>query len=327
MGILGASRVAKYAIVAAAKECPAVRVVGIASRDLSRAQAYAAEQGIAHAFGSYEQMLRSDDVDAIYVALPNSHHCEWSVKALEAGKHVLCEKPFCANAVEAARMLAAAERTGGLLMEAYHSGFHPAYRRLREIVQSGELGRIERVEVKFLCRVPPADDLRFRYELGGGAAMDVGSYAVHLTRFVMGEEPRVLTATATLVRPDVDGRMDAALAFPSGAQGAVACSLVERLWNFRFTLKVVGTEGSLRVTNPWAPQMVLHSITVIDKQGRKRRDPVSRRPSTYVHQLRAFADATTNPTGFPATDSLRTMEIIDQLYLTAGLPLRGKRLS
>ena len=155
--------------------------------------------------------------------------------------------------------------------------------------------------------------------------MDVGSYAVHLAHSVMGEEPRVRSAKAKLTRPNVDGRMDAVLEYPSGAEGSVACSIVERVWNFRFTLKVFGTEGALKVTNPWAPQMAFHSITVIDKRGRKRPDMVSRRPSTYVYQLRAFAHATMDPTGFPATDSLRTMEIIDQLYLRAGLPLRGKR--
>jgi predicted dehydrogenase len=154
--------------------------------------------------------------------------------------------------------------------------------------------------------------------------MDVGSYAVHLARFVVGEEPRVRSAKARLTRPDVDGRMDAVLEYPSGTEATLACSIVERLWNFRFTLKVVGTEGTLNVTNPWAPQMAFHSITVVDKGGRKRRDVVSRTPSTYVHQLRAFSHATTDPAAFPATEALRTMEIIDQLYSSAGLPLRGK---
>ena len=324
IGILGASRVAVYALVKAARECPDVQVVGVASRDVARAEAYARMHGLARAFGSYEDLLSSSDVDAVYVCLPNSHHCQWSVRSLEAGKHVLCEKPLSSNAAEAVQMNAAAARTGRLLMEAHHSTFHPAYHRLREIVASGELGRVERVEVKFLCRVPQNDDLRFRYELGGGAGLDVGCYALRLARFVMAEEPRVRAARAIVTRPDVDGRMDADLLFPSGATGTVACSLVERLWRTRFTLVVTGTDGTLRSISPWAPQLFFHSTTVVDRHGRKRREHVARQPSTYVHQLRAFSHATKNPAAYPATEALRTMETIDATYLAAGLPLRGR---
>jgi predicted dehydrogenase len=324
VGILGTSRVAVYALLKAARECPGVGVVGVASRDAGRARAFAATHGLARAFGAYDEMLRSDEIDAVYIGLPNSHHCEWSVRALESGKHVLCEKPFCSNANEAADMIAAAARTGRLLMEAHHPAFHPAYHRLRDIVQSGEIGRVERVDVKFLCHVPPSDALRFRYELAGGASMDVGCYAVRLVRFVAGEEPTVHSARAVVTQPDIDGRMDAELTFPSGATGTVACSLIERLWNFRFTLAVTGRDGTLRSTSPWAPHFFFHSITVVDRRGRKRRDRVARRPTTYVHQLRAFARATTDPAAFPATEALRTMAVIDEMYLKAGLPVRGR---
>ena len=153
--------------------------------------------------------------------------------------------------------------------------------------------------------------------------MDVGCYAVHLARFVTGEEPTVRSANATVVRPNVDGRMDAVLEFPSGAEATIACSIVESLWNFRFTLTVVGTDGALKVTHPWAPHLLLHSITLVDKIGRKRRDRVARRPSTYVHQLRAFALAAATPAAFSDTDARRTMEVIDQMYQRSGLPVRG----
>jgi predicted dehydrogenase len=326
IGILGASRVAVYAIVTPAKECPGIRIVGVASRDVARTRTYAAAHGLATAFGSYDEMLRSDLVDAVYVAVPNSQHCEWTVRALESGKHVLCEKPLASNASEAAHMIAAADRTGRLLMEAHHSAFHPAYHRLREIVESGEIGNVERVDVKFLSRVPQSNALRFSYELGGGASMDVGCYAVRLARFVTGEEPSVVTAEAIVAQPDVDGRMDAALAFPSGATGTVACSLIERFWNFRFTLAVKGTAGTLKSTSPWAPQLFFHSISIVDAQGRMRRDRAATRyPTTYVHQLQAFARAARDPRAVPATDAQRTLAVIDQMYRKAGLPLRGQR--
>lgn len=325
IGILGASRVGKYALLAPAKASSDVRIVAVASRDLTRAQAYATAHGIPRALGSYDGLLESDEVDAIYVGLPNSLHCEWSIKGLAAGKHVLCEKPFASNAREASAMLAAAERSGRLLMEAHHSAFHPAYRHIRDIVRSGAVGRIVRVEVKFLCRVPATDALRFQFALGGGAGMDVGCYAVHLARFVTGEEPLVRSANATLVQPNVDGRMDAVLDFPSGVEATLACSIVERLWNFRFTLAVVGTEGTLKVTHPWAPHLFLHSIMLVDKHGRRRRHRIARQPSTYVHQLRAFVAAVETPVAFPATEAQRTMDVLDHIYRRAGLPVRGDR--
>lgn len=316
---------AQYALLAPAKVSSDVRVVAVASRDVARAQAYATAHGIPRALGSYDGLVESNDVDAVYVALPNSLHCEWSVKGLAAGKHVLCEKPFAANASEASMMLAAAERSGRLLMEAHHSAFHPAYRHIRDIIKNGAIGRIVRVEVKFLCRVPPTDALRFQYALGGGAGMDVGCYAVHLARFVTGEEPLVRSANATLAQPNVDGRMDAVLDFPSGAEATIACSIVERLWNFRFSLAVMGSEGTLKVRHPWAPHLFLHAITLVDKHGRRRRDRIERRPSTYVHQLRTFASAVETPAAFPAIEARRTMEVIDDMYRRAGLPVRGDR--
>lgn len=325
IGILGASRVATYALLAPARDNPDVQIVAIASRELARAEAYAATHGIARAFDSYDRLVESPDVDAVYVGLPNSRHCEWSVKSLAAGKHVLCEKPFAANAQEATAMLAAADGTARLLMEAHHCAFHPAYRHVRSIVQEGAVGRIVRIEIKFLAKVPATDDLRFRYELGGGAGMDVGCYAVHLARFITGEEPVVRSAQASLVRPNVDGRMDAVLEFPSGAHATLACSIVERLWGLRFTLRVVGSEGILNVRHPWAPHLLLHSITIVDKNGKTRRDRVVRRPSTYVHQLRAFAAAAATPAAFPAIDAQRTMAVIDRMYERAGLSIRGDR--
>jgi predicted dehydrogenase len=325
VGILGASRVAVYAVITPAREHPGVRIAGVASRDIARARQYAAAHDIPQVFDTYEELLRSDRIDAVYVALPNSEHCEWAVRALEAGKHVLCEKPFASNATEADQMIAAAERSGRLLMEAHHSAFHPAYQRLRTIVASGEIGHVQSIDVRFLCRVPQSDALRFRYDLGGGASMDVGCYAVRLARFVTAEEPEVLAATATVTRPNVDGRMDARLGFPSGATGTVACSLIERLWNFRFTLTVSGTNGRLKAISPWAPQFFFHSISVVDSRGRARRDVAAARyPTTYVHQLDAFVRASARPRMFPATDAKRTMAVIDEMYLKAGLPLRGR---
>jgi predicted dehydrogenase len=324
VGVLGASRVAVYALLEPAKECPDVRIAGVASRDAARARTYAAAHGLS-AFDSYDDMLRSEQIDAVYVAVPNSQHCEWTVRALEAGKHVLCEKPLASNAAEAMHMIAAADRTGRLLMEAHHSAFHPAYHRLREIIASGEVGTVERVDVKFLSRVPQSNALRFRYELGGGASMDVGCYAVRLARFVTAEEPSVVSAEAIVTQPNVDGRMDAVLAFASGATGTVACSLIERFWNFRFTLAVRGTAGSLKATSPWAPQLFFHSISITDDRGRVRRDRVAARfPATYVHQLHAFARATRDPRANLAIDAQRTMTVIDNMYLRAGLPLRGQ---
>jgi predicted dehydrogenase len=323
IGILGAARIAPMALIRPARQVPGVEVAAVAARDPERARRFAARHGVPRAHESYERLLADPEIDAVYNPLPNSHHCEWTLAALEAGKHVLCEKPFAANAAEAARMGEAAARAGRVLMEAFHWRYHPLAERLRAIVASGELGAVRHVEARFCVPLLLPGDIRFRLDLAGGATMDTGCYAIHVVRTLAGAEPEVTRARVRLASPRVDRWMAAELRFPDGRSGRVECSLASaRL--LAASARVVGDAGELRVTNPIAPQL-WHRLRVRCAGGRRsERVPGD---ASYTHQLRAFRAAVREGAPFPTTpaDALANMRVIDAIYEKSGLGIRQGR--
>jgi len=216
-GVLGTARVAPYALLAPAKEMQDVEVSGIASRTLQKAEEFAARHGIPRSFGSYDALLESAEIDAVYVALPPALHYEWARRAIEAGKHVLCEKPLAENAQRAQELTLFAKQHGRVLVEGMHMRYLDRLHRQRELVASGDLGRLVRIES--CLRTPymrmAKDDFRLRFELGGGAALDLGCYAVSNLRYLAGEEPEVLSVRHKCSSPEVDRWMRATLRFPS----------------------------------------------------------------------------------------------------------------
>ena len=269
---------------------------------------------------SYEELVADPEIDAVYNPLPNSHHFEWSRRALQAGKHVLCEKPLTANAAEARRLATTADEVGLVLMEAFHYRYHPLMRRAIEVVRDGELGAVERIEAWMQIPLLPPGDIRYRSELAGGATMDVGSYTVHMLRTLAGTEPEVVSARARLRRPGVDRWMQAELRFPGGCSGRMTCSLFgARL--LKIALRVTGDEGELRITNPTAPQY-FHRFS-LTSSGRKRRERFGKR-ATYAYQLDAFSEAaeTGRPPLTGPADAVANMEVIDAIYRAAGLEPR-----
>ena len=225
IGILGAARIAPSAVIKPARNIGEAVVAAVAARDRSRADAFASKHAIPNVRDSYAALVADPEIDAIYNPLPNGLHAEWTIAALEAGKHVLCEKPFTANAKEAEAVAAVAARTGLVVMEAFHYRYHPLAQRMREIVESGELGTIRRVETALCFPLPKFSDIRYQYDLAGGATMDVGTYTVHMARLLGCEEPEVVSAEAKLRTPDVDRAMRAELTFPSGHTGRITCSM------------------------------------------------------------------------------------------------------
>ena len=217
IGILGAARIAPGAAVKPARNVSDADVVAVAARDRSRADAFASKHGIGRVHDSYAALVADPDIDAIYNPLPNGLHAEWTIAALEAGKHVLCEKPFTANAQEAEAVAAVATRTGLVVMEAFHYRYHPLAQRMRAIVDSGELGPIRRVETALCFPLPKFSDIRYQYALAGGATMDVGTYTVHMARLLGCEEPEVVSAHAKLRTPDIDRAMRAESRVPERA--------------------------------------------------------------------------------------------------------------
>ena len=320
IGVLGAARIAPTAVIRPARASTVAEVAAVAARSAGKAQAFADKHGIARVHRSYEDLLADPAVDAVYNPLPNGLHGRWTLAALEAGKHVLCEKPFTANAEEASRVAAAATASGLVVMEAFHYRYHPLAGRVAEIIGSGVLGPLRHVEATVAFPLPAFSDIRYDYSLAGGAMMDAGCYAVHMARLLGGEEPEVRSAKALLRGPSVDRAMRASLRFPSGHTGSVHASL----WSstvLKLSMKAIGENGTLKVLNPLGPHAV-HRLSLRLKN-RRSSETFGKRP-TYAYQLDAFTDAVLHGKPFPTTadDAVKNMTVIDAIYRAAGLPLR-----
>ncbi len=320
-GILGAARIAPMALVRPARAVEGVEIVAVAARDEARARKFARAQRIPRVHPSYAALLTDPEIDAVYVPLPNSLHAEWTIRALEAGKHVLCEKPLASNAAEAARMVEAAERSGRVLVEAFHWRHHPLAARMRAIVASGELGEIRHVEATMCIPLPIPGDIRYRLDLAGGATMDTGCYTLDVVRFLAAAEPQVVSAEARLSSPRVDRWMRADLRFAGGRTGRITCALFSSTL-LDISARVVGSRGELRVFNPIGPH-IYHRLRVITG-GSSRRERIPG-DATYTHQLRDFIATVrgTRPADPSLADSLGNMRAIDAVYAASGLATRG----
>ncbi|MGA8329902.1 MAG: Gfo/Idh/MocA family oxidoreductase [Mycobacterium sp.] len=320
IGVLGAARIAPSALIKPAQDNDDVVVVAIAARDGSRAAAFAAQHGIPRVHKSYEALTDDPDIDAIYNPLPNGLHGRWTRAALAAGKHVLCEKPFTANAAEAREIAELSAKSELIVMEAFHYRYHPLALRAEEIITSGELGKLTRVEAALCFPLPRFSDIRYDYSLAGGALMDAGCYAVHMVRTFGGSTPEVVSAHAKLHDPRVDRAMTAELRFAAGHTGRVRCSM----WSARLletSARIVGDQGELKLFNPVTPHLV-HRMSVRSSDGRRvERFP---RRASYAYQLDAFAAAVLRggPVKTPPSDAVENMALIDAIYRAAGLPLR-----
>jgi predicted dehydrogenase len=322
IGILGAAKIAPKAVIAPASARTDCEVIAMAARDADRARAYAEEHGIPHVADSYEDLLARDDIDLIYNALPPHRHADLTIAALEAGKAVLCEKPFAMNAVEAAQMVEASTRTGKPLIEAFHYRFHPAFQRVFDIVRSGQLGVVHRIEAAFDVTIPyRPGELRHTLTVGGGALMDLGCYPLHAVRTLIGAEPTVVSATAQCEHPGVDLKTVAEVTFPGGETASIHTSMAPDT-PFNAWIRVVGSDGHLEITNPIHPHRG-HSIATTIK-GKAETFKVDGQ-ATYDHQLAHVMDVMAGRTA-PLTggkDAVGNMMAIDAIYRAAGLNPRG----
>jgi predicted dehydrogenase len=327
IGTLGAARITAGALIKPARNVPEVTVSAVAARDPERARRFADKHRIRMVHPSYEALIADPAIDAIYNPLPNSLHAPWTLRAIAAGKHVLCEKPFTSNAAEAAQVAAAAQASGLVVMEAFHYRYHPLAQRMLEIVAgqaadaAGEIGPLRYLEASQCFPLPRFSDIRYSYELAGGATMDAGCYAINWLRMLGPGEPEVVEARAKLHGPNVDRAMSASFRFPGGVLGRMTASL----WSaqvFRLDAKAVGDRGVMRVLNYTAPQ--LYNRLTVTADGYTRRERVSGE-STYTYQLRAFASAVLHgdPVLTTPEDAVANMTVIDSVYRAAGLPPRG----
>jgi len=253
-GFISTARINRR-LLAAAEKSDRADVVAVASRDAGRAEAYAVEHGIERAHGSYEALIEDPEVDAVYISLPNSLHVEWSVRALTAGKHVLCEKPLTRSPAEAEEAFAAAERAGRILMEAFMWRHSPQTAKLEQLVRGGVIGQLQLLRATFSFPVEGRRNIRLAPELEGGALMDVGAYCVSAARLLAGEPERVY-GEQVIGDTGVDILFTGILRF---ARGAIAQIDAGMELPRRDGLEAVGTEGSLVIPDPWlARRLVLH---------------------------------------------------------------------
>ena len=307
IGILGAARIAPIALIRPARELAEAEVVAVAARSPEKAAKFASKHGVPRVHPSYEALLADPEIDAVYNPLPNGLHCEWTLAALEAGRHVLCEKPMASNADETLRMAVAAEKAGLVLDEAFHWRAHPLAARMREIIESGEIGELRHVEASLCIPFLLPGDIRYRLDLAGGATMDTGCYTVSVVRHLAGSEPEVRGARAKLSSPGVDRFMQAELDFGGGVSGRITCSLFSAKL-LSVSASAEGTKGSLRVFNPIAPHLY-HRLSVRGEQG--SRSERVRGDATYTHQLRAFRVSTDAASVLTPTGSSPDGEVED----------------
>jgi len=314
-GVIGTANIGRRAVNPAIKASANGELLAVASRTAEAAADFAADGGIPRHYGSYAALLEDPDIDAVYIPLPNSLHREWTIRAAEAGKHVLCEKPLALTAAECREMSEAAARHGVHLMEAFMYRFHPRIARLGEMLAAGAAGEIRMIQSVFTFRLTRPDNIRFSAALGGGALLDVGCYCVNVSRTLAGAEPVEVQAFANWTDSGVDAMMSGTLRFPGGVLASFECGLDSKR---RESVEVGGTEASLRIEDAFLPGTGDVGIE-------ERRDgaaPVRHvigGTDEYRHMVEHFADCvlTGAPPRYPADEAARNMRVIEALYASA----------
>lgn len=318
IGVLGAARIAAEGIIEPARAL-GHEVVAVAARDRTRAERFAAEHGVAHVHDTYADVLTDPEVDVVYNALVNSLHARWNIAALEAGKHVLSEKPITGNAAEARAVRETARRSRGEIVEGLHYLHHPVNVRLRELVMSGGLGALERVTVVLATPPPPDTDPRWSKELSGGATLDLGCYVISAARHVgrwVGAQPRVVSADARVRDDGVDAAMSVSLDYGGGLTADCVWDMTADARTMTWT--VVGSRGS--ATSPSFAVPHLDNRLQTSTGGRTAQENLGDQTS-YTYQLAALERTLESGEPFPADidDAVSNAELMDECLRKAGL--------
>ncbi|MFN3213054.1 MAG: Gfo/Idh/MocA family protein [Henriciella sp.] len=318
IGLLGAARITDKAVIHPTRVIPQTYIAAVAARDRTRAESFAAKHNIGAVLDSYDDVIGSEDVALIYNPLPINLHADWTIKALEAGKPVLCEKPFAMNTDEARAMLAASEASGQRLIEAFHYRYHPAFETCLAWLAADEIGELKEIHAAFDVEIKDnGTEIRHRVETGGGAMMDLGCYPLHWALSVTGEAPKEVEASATLTAAGVDESMRAELSFPSGAVAHLTTNMGPGA-EFRAEMKLVGTAGEITFVNPLAPHNKFIPGRLTSSRGWEAEiSPIS----TYTYQLATVWDALQTGVPLPTEGDmiLRQQIVLDAVYESAGL--------
>lgn len=325
-GILSTASINSYGFLPHARRAEGVELVSIASRDAARARSYAEKHGIPHWHGSYEELLESKDVNSVYIPLPASMHAEWSIRAMEAGKHVLCEKPATVSAAEMERVAEAAERTGMAWAEAFHNRHHPVVEKALEMARDGEIGEIIKTRAVFCIPLLDFSKVQYKPELGGGALLDVGCYAASFARWAAGCDSfdSVKAKATNSPTNGVNLSCAATIQFSNGVAGEIYCSFLHYLPEFA---SIAGSRGRIALMQYIHPVLEIggknipvYALALITKKGIKNIRIESE--TSYYHQLEAFSRDVRSGGGSRATgprEALANMRLLDAIAESAGI--------
>ena len=311
-GILGTARINR-SLIPPLRLSLRNQLLGVASRDATRARSYADERGIPKSYGSYEALLADDDIDVVYIPLPNTMHAEWAIKAAEAGKHVLCEKPLALTVDEVDKMTQAAEKAGIVLMEAFMYRYHARTFKVKSMIDSGEIGEIHHVKGGFTFALNREGDVRWDSSLGGGSLWDVGCYPLNYTRYMLGAEPTKVYGQSFEGPSGVDISFTAQLQFPGNISAQFDSGFRTQ---FRMYTEISGSKGSIYL--PMAFKPGLRSFIHLTKGNDTTRIAVDGN-LLYLDEVEEMADCIheSRQPALSLTDSRGNIAAIQALYESA----------
>ncbi|CAG0940355.1 D-xylose 1-dehydrogenase (NADP+) [Anaerolineae bacterium] len=317
-GILSTAKIGMRSVIPAIQQSRNGFVAAIASRDEQHARDAAQSAKIPRAFGSYEALLDDPEIDAVYIPLPNNLHKEWTIRAAERGKHILCEKPFASNTAEVDEMIASAKQHRVVLMEAFMYRFHPQYARAQELIADGAIGELQVIRSAFSFRLEDLQNIRMQKQLSGGSLMDVGCYCVNQARFVAGAEPVEVQANAVLGNASqVDEIFAGILRFPGDVIAHFDSGFRQA---YREMLEIAGSQGRIVVERPIKPGMAggIGRITLV-RADDSHETITTESANHYQLMCEHFADAVMNgaPLRYPPEEGRAQMRVIDALYEAA----------
>jgi predicted dehydrogenase len=317
-GILSTADIGMSKVTPAIQAAQNAEVVAIASRDADRAAAAAAQLGISTSYGSYESLLQAEDIDAVYIPLPNDLHAEWTMKAAAAGKHVLCEKPLAMTAAQAEEMVAVCAEAGIKLAEAFMYRHHPTWVEAVRLLRSGAIGELVAVQSWFSYFNDDPANIRNRVDNGGGAVMDIGCYNINLSRMLFDGEPITITST---VRRDpvmgIDTLTSAVLEFPGGGQSALTCAIRSEPYQ---RVHIVGSEGRIEIEIPFNIPWDRETRIFLTSGGDPPEAPATETitfpaANAYTIEAELFGEAVRSDGAYPVPpeDAIANMRVIDAI--------------
>lgn len=314
-GVISTARIGRNAVNPAIQASKNGELLAVASRDAESARVFAGKNGIPRSYGSYEDLLADPEIDAVYIPLPNGLHLEWTRRAAEAGKHVLCEKPLALNEAECGEIAEVAESQGVQVMEAFMYRFHPRVSRVVERIRNGDIGDLRVIRSSFTFPLTRPKDIRWSPDLGGGALMDVGCYCVNISRTLAGAEPVEVQATANWTDGGVDEVMVALMRFPNDVLAHFDCSLtMER----NQACEVAGTKGQLILPLAFSPGEKDAPIRHLWGRNGEETEIVPA-VNQYREMVEHFSEAVLKKEElrYPVTEAAQNMRTIDALHRSA----------